>query len=128
MKKLYSFDEASNLNINEIQKLYSKFISKHFTKFLTYFPYGSDTTKYSEGMYIYLEDGKKILDITGGNGVLGLGHNHPRILNVRNEFNSQKIMEVNKQYFSKYTAALAHNLSTLLPLKLKLFIFCQLWR
>jgi putrescine aminotransferase len=125
MKKLYSFDEASNLNINEIQKLYSKFISKHFTKFLTYFPYGSDTTKYSEGMYIYLEDGKKILDITGGNGVLGLGHNHPRILNIRNEFNSQKIMEVNKQYFSKYTAALAHNLSNLLPSNLNYSFFAN---
>ena len=91
MKKLLSFDEASNLNIIETQKLYSKFISKQFTKFLNYFPYGTDEAKHSEGMYIYLEDGKKILDITGGNGVLGLGHNHPRILNVRNKFNSKKI-------------------------------------
>jgi putrescine aminotransferase len=125
MKKLLSFDEASNLNIIETQKLYSKFISKQFTKFLNYFPYGTDEAKHSEGMYIYLEDGKKILDITGGNGVLGLGHNHPRILNVRNKFNSKKIMEVNKQYFSKYTAALAHNLSTLLPPNLDYSFFAN---
>ena len=125
MKKLLSFDEASNLNINETQKLYSKFISKHFTKFLNYFPYGTDEVEHSEGMYIYLENGKKILDITGGNGVLGLGHNHPRILNVRNKFNSKKIMEVNKQYFSKYTAALAHNLSSILPPNLDYSFFAN---
>jgi len=125
MKKLLSFDEVSNLNINETQELYSQFISKHFTKFLNYFPYGKDLVNYSEGMYIYLEDGKKILDITGGNGVLGLGHNHPRILNVRNKFNSEKIMEVNKQYFSKYTAALAHNLSNLLPPNLNYSFFAN---
>ena len=125
MKKLLSFDEASNLNIIETQKLYSKFISKHFTKFLNYFPYGTDEVMHSEGMYIHLKDGKKILDITGGNGVLGLGHNHPRILNVRNKFNSKKIMEVNKQYFSKYTAALAHNLSNLLPPNLDYSFFAN---
>ncbi|MDP6958566.1 MAG: hypothetical protein QF645_07095, partial [Planctomycetota bacterium] len=39
----------------------------------------------------------KILDVTGGIGVLSLGHNHPRILNARIEFQKKKKMEAHKK-------------------------------
>ena len=115
MKKLFSINEVENLEIAEVKNLYKNHISKNSTNVLNYFPNGHHLTKSSQGMYIILEDGTKILDFTGGNGVLGLGHNHPRIQNVRKTFNQENKMEVNKLYFSKYTAGLAYNLSNLLP-------------
>jgi 4-aminobutyrate aminotransferase len=36
----------------------------------------------SEGIYLYTEDGRKIMDFTSGIGVTNLGHNHPKILNA----------------------------------------------
>ena len=64
---------------------------------------------------MYTKEGKKILDFTGGLGVLGLGHNHPRIINARINFQKNKKIEVHKIIFSKYMAALSSNISFLLP-------------
>lgn len=36
----------------------------------------------SEGIYLYTEDGRKIMDFTAGIGVTNLGHNHPKVLNA----------------------------------------------
>lgn len=36
----------------------------------------------SEGIYLYTEDGRKIMDFTSGIGVTNLGHNHPKVLNA----------------------------------------------
>ena len=70
---------------------------------------------HSEGIYIYTKNGEKILDFTGGIGVLNHGHNHPRILKARQQFQSEKRMEVHRNYFSQYIAALSSNIATLLP-------------
>lgn len=34
----------------------------------------------AEGVYLYTEDGRKIMDFTSGIGVTNLGHNHPQVL------------------------------------------------
>ena len=36
----------------------------------------------AEGIYLYTEDGRKIMDFTSGIGVTNLGHNHPKVLNA----------------------------------------------
>ena len=48
---------------------------------------------------MFTSNGKKILDFTGGLGVLGLGHNHPEILKTRLDFQKNKV-EVHKIIFS----------------------------
>ena len=60
---------------------------------------------------MYTKEGKKILDFLGGLGVLGLGHNHPRIINAKNKLFKNKKIEVHKIIFSKYMAALSSNIS-----------------
>ena len=47
-------------------------------------------------MYYKTESGKKILDFTGGVGVLNHGHNNQRILDLRKKFSEKKRMEVHK--------------------------------
>ena len=64
---------------------------------------------------MYSSTGKKILDFTGGLGVLGLGHNHQEILKARIDFQKEKEIEVHKIIFSKYMAALSSSISYLLP-------------
>ncbi len=56
--------------------------------------------------HIVTDSGRRILDMSGGVGVLGLGHNHPRILAARAEFERRHRMEVHKAFLSKYLAGL----------------------
>ena len=74
--------------------------------------------KKAVGVYIYTDSGKKIIDFTGGLGVLNHGHNHPRITNARIKFQEEEEIEVNKLTLSPYVAALGHNISNLLDNKL----------
>ena len=113
-KKLYTVDEASNLSIKEVQNLYKEFINPNQTKIYSSLPFGNDIFDKAEGVYIYTSKGKKILDFTGGLGVLGLGHNHPRIINARISFQQKSKLEVHKIIFSKYMAALSSSISSLL--------------
>ncbi|MFV2018670.1 aspartate aminotransferase family protein [Micromonospora sp. LOL_023] len=82
---------------------------------MTSFGFGRELVDHAEGAYLHLRDGRRILDFTGGVGVLNHGHNHPRIMAVRRRFAEHRRMEVHKTYFSPYVAALAHNLAEVLP-------------
>ena len=123
IKKIYTIDEASKLNINQVQELYKEYINPNQTSIFSSLPYGNDTFETAEGMHLYTTNGKKILDFTGGQGVLGLGHNHPRIINARINFQKEKRIEVHKIIFSKYMGALAASLASLLPSKLNKSFF-----
>jgi len=114
-KKLYTVADAENFKISEVHDLYKKFISKSQVELIGSFGFGNDLVDYAEGSYIYLKNGKKIIDFTGGIGVLGHGHNHPRIIQERKQFQDKKRMEVHKNYFSPYLAALSHNFAVLMP-------------
>ncbi len=114
-KKLYTLDEVYNLNVKDVHSLYSKYINKTRVELLSVFGFGNELVESAEGVWITLKNGKKVLDFTGGIGILNHGHNHPRLLKARIDFQNKKRMEVHKNYFSQYVAALSHNLAQLLP-------------
>ena len=114
-KKIYSVEDAEKLNINEVVELYKKYINPNQAQIFSNLPYGKDIFSSAEGVYIYTDNGKKILDFTGGLGVLGLGHNHKNIISRRIKFQEKNGMEVHKIVFSQYMAALSNNIACLLP-------------
>ena len=122
-KKVYTINEASKLSIEEVHKLYNSYINPNQTKIFSSLPFGKETFETAEGVYIYTNNGKKILDFTGGLCVLGLGHNHPRILKARIDYQKEKKVEVHKIFFSKYLAALSSSISALLPNNLRKSFF-----
>ena len=89
-RKLYTIDEAKNLSITDIHRLYKDFVNPNQTDIFSLLPFGNDTFETAEGVYLFSSGGKKILDFTGGLGVLGLGHNHPKILEARINFQKEK--------------------------------------
>ncbi|WP_406192682.1 aminotransferase class III-fold pyridoxal phosphate-dependent enzyme [Kitasatospora sp. NBC_01560] len=115
MSDLITFDDCQHLEIGRIHELYGKHVSRSQVALIGSFGFGRDLVDHAEGAWIHLRDGRRILDFTGGVGVLNHGHNHPRILAVRERFQRERRMEVHKNYFSPYVAALGHNLATLLP-------------
>ncbi len=108
---MYSIEDAEKLTIQEIHSLYAKHTNPSIVDSIGLFPFGRELVDYAEGCWIYLKNGKKVLDLTGGIGVLNHGHNHPRILAARSRFSSDKKMEVHKSFFSPYIAALSANVS-----------------
>lgn len=113
--KLFSLEETFNLNINEVKNLYKTNVSPAQVKLLSAFSFGNDLSDTSEGCYIFTKSGKKILDFTGGFGVLNHGHNNQRIIDARINFQKKKKVEVHKNYLCPYLAALSHNIANILP-------------
>ncbi len=113
--KLFSIKDSENLEIKEVHDLYKKFVNSGQVELISKFGFGNELVERSEKNFIYTKSGKKIFDFTGGIGVLNHGHNNERILKARESFANLKKMEVHKNYFSPYVAALSHNIATVLP-------------
>jgi len=122
---LYSWQECAEFDIDYIHELYREYVSKSQVDLIGSFGFGRAVAVRAEGMYIYTSDGRQILDFTGGIGVLNHGHNHPRILAARIEYQKQKRMEVHKNFLSQYIAGLSHNIAKLLPEDLNISYFCN---
>jgi putrescine aminotransferase len=113
--RLITAAEAEALTIQDVWRLHRDHVSPRQVNIFSSFGYGHDLFVEAEGMWMTTSDGRRILDFTGGFGVLSHGHNHPRILAARTRYQAAKRMEVHKIVFSPYMAALAHNVATLLP-------------
>ncbi|WP_446038197.1 aspartate aminotransferase family protein [Streptomyces sp. SID1121] len=123
MTELLTLDQAEDLSIGEVHDLYGRYVSRSQVSLIGAFGFGKDLAESAEGCWIRLKDGRRVLDFTGGVGVLNHGHNHPRVLAARDRFRRRHRMEVHKNYFSPYVAALSHNLAALLPGDLNISYF-----
>ncbi|MBI4403600.1 MAG: aspartate aminotransferase family protein [Deltaproteobacteria bacterium] len=113
--KLLNYDDCNEMPIETVWEYYRKHINPAQVDLIASFGFGKELVSHSEGPWITTRSGKRILDFTGGIGVLNHGHNHPRILAVRRKYAQEKRMEVHKNFFSPYLAALSHNLAQLFP-------------
>ncbi|RCG26251.1 aminotransferase class III-fold pyridoxal phosphate-dependent enzyme [Sphaerisporangium album] len=123
MSELIGIDECENLTVKQVQDLYRRYVSRSQVNLMTSFGFGRELVERAEGAWIWTRDGRRILDVTGGVGVLNHGHNHPRILEARRRFAERRRMEVHKAFFSPYVAALSHNVAELLPGDLNISYF-----
>lgn len=115
MGKLIGLEECEQLTMREVHDLYRRHVSKSQVSLMTTFGFGRELVDRAEGAWVHMRDGSRVLDLSGGVGVLNHGHNHPRILAARARFAQQRRMEVHKAFFSPYLAALSHNVAELLP-------------
>ncbi|TCM21401.1 putrescine aminotransferase [Novosphingobium sp. PhB165] len=69
----------------------------------------------AQGCEIVLRDGRRILDYSGGFGVLGLGHNHPRIIAAERRCHDDLVLDCIKIAPHKLQGALAYNIARFLP-------------
>jgi putrescine aminotransferase len=122
-QQLISLGQAGQLSTEEVHELYRHHVSRSQVSLMTTFGFGRELVERAEGTSIWLRDGRRVLDFTGGVGVLNHGHNHPRILRARQRYGEQGRMEVHKAFFSPYLAALSRNVATLLPGDLNISYF-----
>lgn len=124
-KKLLTIEEAESLSLHDIKECYKGHINPVYEDVFSTFAIGQELVDHAEGVWLHTKSGKKILDATGGQGVLNHGHNHPRILAARIRYQQQRRMEVHKTIFSPYLAALSSNVAAMLPEGLDYPFFCN---
>ena len=61
-KKLLSIEDAENLSINAVQNYYKEYISKSQVDLIGSFGFGNDLVEKAEGSYIFLKNGRKIIN------------------------------------------------------------------
>jgi len=122
---LISLSEVDNLAQKEIVKYYRDYINPGIATFLKILGFDKYKIVHAEGMYLYTECGRKIMDFSAGMNVLNHGHNHPRILEARRKFNENKRLEICKAFISQYQSILAKNLAEIFPGDLQYSFFCN---
>jgi|TARA_B110000483_G_C18189542_1_gene540364 putrescine aminotransferase len=123
MKKILSFDESLNLSHKQTVKYYKNYINKGLATAFRILGLNILDIKSAKGCTLELSNGDKILDLTSGIGVLALGHNHQKIIDVERKFQDLCLVDTQKFGPNKLQAALAYNLSKLLPDDLEVTFF-----
>lgn len=121
--ELISVNDLDMMDFEECRDLYAKYINATKASLLQKFISSRQMINKAEGAMIFTRTNKKILDCTGGYGILNHGHNHPKILSVRKKVLEGRKMEINKNFFSPALAALSHNMSKILDDRLDLSFF-----
>lgn len=122
---LVSWQECENFDAAIVRDMYEATVGKSQVRALMLLGMAKESVAEAQGNTIITDSGRRILDMSGGVGVLGLGHNHPRILAARTEFQRRRRMEVHKAFLSKYLAGLNHNIAQLLPGDLAISFMCN---
>jgi 4-aminobutyrate aminotransferase len=77
----------------------------------------------AEGAYLYLADGRRIMDFTSGIGVTNIGHNHPRVVAAAKQQMEAMIHSAVGITIHKPLLDLCHALIEVLPGGLDMFFF-----
>ena len=112
---LLSVDDAKSMSLEKMTDLFKTHLNPgqyHFMKLLGFHKVKIES---AEGMYYVDDKGRKILDFFGGFGSLAFGHNHPRILNARKQFQDENRHEIAMAFLSQYASTLAHDLAIVSP-------------
>ena len=123
MKKILSFDESLDLSHLQTINYYKNYVNKGLANAFRILGFNILDIKSAKGCTLELSNGDKILDFTSGIGVLALGHNHERIIDVERKFQDLQLVDTQKFGPNKLQAALAYNLSQILPEDLEVTFF-----
>ena len=113
--KLLGVEDAKALSRDEVRGLFERHLNPGQLHFLKLLGFDEVIVKRAEGMYYYDQHDRAILDFFGGFGSVAYGHNHPRILAARKQFQDEKRHEICIAFMSQYASALAHNLAQIAP-------------
>lgn len=120
---LLSLEQSFDLEQSAANRLYSKHLNKYMLQIFDILGFKDMDIKGAEGLDIWLKDGRTVLDFSAGLGVVGLGHNHPRIIEAERKCHERKIIDCIKIAPHKLQGALAYNLSLFLPSPLTVSFF-----
>lgn len=120
--KLYSLNDALNMNRQEMRKTYHRYINPSLVDVLGLMDFDKLFTK-AAGIHVWDHEGQKYLDFLGGYGALNLGHNPPEVLSALEEVSLRP--NILQASLNPLAAALAANLAQVVPGELSKVFFCN---
>ena len=120
---LLTLDESLNLDMVTANKYYADHMNKYLLQVFDVLGLGDLDIQSAQGIEIKLGDGRTLLDFSAGLGVVGLGHNHPRIIEAERKCHDAKVIDCIRVAPQKLQGALAHNIAQYLPDPLKVSFF-----
>jgi acetylornithine/succinyldiaminopimelate/putrescine aminotransferase len=121
---LLSWTEARSLPWREVERCYGRHLNPGMLTTLRRLGYHRKRLVSARGVYVEDSDGRRILDCWAGFGTLGLGHNHPRLTEVRRSFDDADLVEIAHAFIPVHATVLARNLAALLPGDLEVSYLC----
>lgn len=112
---LLSLAASFDLDVTTANRLYARHVNRYMLQIFDVLGLAGLDVVGARGMEIHLADGRTLLDFSTGLGVVGLGHNHPRIVAAERACHDRSLLDCTKLFPHKLQAALAHNLAQLLP-------------
>ncbi len=112
---LMSVEDAKAMDVARMTDLFKSHVNPGQLHFMKLLGFNKVKVERAEGMHYIDQNGRRILDFFGGFGSLALGHNHPRILDVRQRFQEEKRHEIAIAFMSQYASALSYNLAQIAP-------------
>ncbi|KAB2716058.1 aspartate aminotransferase family protein [Brucella intermedia] len=112
---LLTVSEAKALDLPRMTELFTTHLNPGQLHFMKLLGFHKVKIERAEGMYYYDQDGRPILDFFGGFGSLAFGHNHPRILDARRQFQEEMRHEIAIAFMSQYATALAYDIAACSP-------------
>ncbi len=113
--KLLTVSEAKALDLPRMTELFTAHLNPGQLHFMKLLGFHKVKIERAEGMYYYDQNGRSILDFFGGFGSLAFGHNHPRILEARRQFQEEMRHEIAIAFMSQYATALAYDIAACSP-------------
>jgi acetylornithine/succinyldiaminopimelate/putrescine aminotransferase len=120
---LLTLDESLDLDIATANKLYAEHMNKYLLQVFEVLGLSDLDIASAQGLEIRLKDGRTLLDFSAGIGIVGLGHNHPRIVAAERKCHDANVIDCIKVAPHKLQGALAYNIAQFLPDPLKVSFF-----
>lgn len=114
-RELLTLEQSLALDNGNAMGLYAAHLNRYMLQVFDILGFADMDIESAQGVEIVLRDGRRILDYSGGFGVLGLGHNHPRIIAAERLCHDRKVLDCIKIAPHKLQGALAYNISRFLP-------------
>lgn len=112
---LLTLDESLDLDLKQANKLFENHLNRYLLRVFKVLGYDEMDIAGAEGVEITLRDGRKVLDFSGGIGICGVGHNHPRIVAAEKKCHDRKVIDLMRVAPHRLQGALAHNIAQCLP-------------
>ena len=121
--KLLTLDESLNLDLVRSNELYAKHLNRYLLQIFHILGLTDMDIKGAQGVEIWLRDGRRLLDFSAGIGIVGVGHNHPRIIAAERKCHDELVIDSIKVAPHKLQGALAYNIAQFLPEPLNVSFF-----
>lgn len=112
---LLSLQESLDLDHSAANGLFERHLNKYLLQIWRILGYSDMDIVSAKGCEIFLKDGRTLIDFSAGIGIVGLGHNHPRIIEAERLCHDRNVIDMIKLAPHKLQGALAYNIVQYLP-------------